>query len=117
MTLRSPFDPPVEDIEHLVVGKKSNVKPDVNREKEFLEGFNIGNLTMVGTLQRDGTHWALVNDGQGGIHRVTTGNYLGMNHGKIVATSDRQIEVIEIVPTGTNGWVERPKVLPIAEKE
>ena len=117
MAKRSPFDPPSEEIANLVVGKKSNIKPDLSREKELLESFNLGSLKMVGTLKRDDTLWALIDDNEGGIHRVTTGNYMGANHGRIVATSSRQVDVIEIVPNGADGWVERPKVLPIAEKE
>ncbi|MBR9909828.1 MAG: pilus assembly protein PilP [Gammaproteobacteria bacterium] len=116
MAMRSPFDPPVDDIEMLVRGKQTDVKPDLNREKEFLESFNIASLRMVGTLERGGTLWALINDGVGGIHRVKQGNYIGKNHGRIVATSPLQIEIIEIVPNGTDGWVERPQILQIAEK-
>ena len=117
VTLRSPFDPPVKEEIKLVTGKKSNVKPDLNREKECLEGFNLGALSMVGTLERDGTLWALINDGEGGIHRVTKGNYLGKNHGRIVISGQRQIEIIEIVSDGADGWVERPKILQLVEKE
>ncbi len=117
MTARSPFDPPVEDIDQLILGKRSDVKPDMNREREYLEGFNLASLSMVGTIERGGTLWALINDGQGGIHRVTKGNYLGKNHGRIVATTKRQVDIVEIVADGSNGWVERPQILQIAEKE
>ncbi len=117
MTLRSPFDPPVEDMQQLIRGKRSTLKPDENREKEYLEEFNIASLIMVGTLEKDGTLWALIDDGSGGIHRVTDGNYMGKNHGRIVSTKNRQIDIIEIVPDGANGWVERPKALVIVEKE
>ena len=117
MTLRSPFDPPVDDIQQMVLGKKSNVSPDFTREKEYLEEFNIASLVMVGTLERGGVLWALIDDGEGGIHRVTKGNYLGKNHGMIVDASGRQIDVVEIVPDGADGWVERPQVLQIVEKD
>lgn len=117
MAMRSPFEPPVDDMEQMRQGRKSSVKPDQNREKEFLENFNIASLKMVGTLQRRGTLWALIDDGAGGIHRVKQGNYLGKNHGQIKEVKPRQVEVNEIVPDGTDGWVERPQVLQIAEKE
>lgn len=117
MTLRSPFDPPVDDIQQMVLGTKSNVAPDLNREKEYLEDFNIASLAMVGTLERGGVLWALIDDGQGGIHRVSKGNYIGKNHGVIVETTGRQIDVVEIVPDGADGWVERPQVLQIVEKD
>ena len=116
MTLRSPFDPPLSDKVQSVVGQ-SAVEPDNTREKEFLEQFNLGQLKMVGTIKRDGTLWVLINDSEGGIHRVKEGNYIGKNHGRIFSASEVQIEIIEIVPNGGNGWVERPKLLQLVEKE
>lgn len=117
MTLRGPFDPPIDEVQQMILGKRTGIEPDVNREKEYLEEFNIANLSMVGTLERNGVLWALIDDGDGGIHRVTEGNYLGKNHGFIVASSLRQLDVVEIVPDGVGGWVERPQVLQIVEKD
>lgn len=117
VTLRSPFDPPIKEVVELVAGRSSNVQPDLSREKEFLEGFNLGALSMVGTLKQGAILWALIDDGDGGIHRVKKGNYLGKNHGKVVVAGERQIELIEIVSDGADGWVERPKVLQLVEKE
>lgn len=116
-TLRSPFDPPVEDEVELLTGRKSGVTPDFNREREYLESFNLGALTMVGTLERGNVLWALIDDGAGGIHRVTVGNYLGKNHGRVLSAKVHQVELIEIVADGADGWVERPKVLQLVEKE
>ncbi len=117
MTLRSPFDPPVDEVQQMVVGKRTGVKPDLNREKEYLEEFNIASLTMVGTLERGGVMWALIDDGSGGIHRVSEGNFLGKNHGRIIMATSRQVDVVEIVPDGIGGWAERPQVLQIVEKD
>lgn len=117
MTLRSPFVVPQEESMEMFVGRSSNVEPDLNREKEFLEGFNLASLKMVGAIEKDGTQWALINDGDGGIHKVTNGNFMGKNNGRIVATSNQQIDIIEIVPNGASGWVERPKALQLGEKE
>lgn len=117
MTLRAPFDPPVDEVQQMVLGKRAGVEPDLGREKEYLEEFNIASLAMVGTLERNGVLWGLIDDGDGGIHRVAKGNYLGKNHGVIVASSSRQLDVVEIVPDGVGGWVERPQVLQIVEKD
>lgn len=117
MTLRSPFDPPVEEKKRLLAASNSNVKPDLSREREYLEGFNLSSLTMVGTLEKDGTLWALVNDAEGGVHRVTIGNYMGKNHGRIVAATGSQLDLVEIVSDGQNGWLERPRSIKLQEKE
>lgn len=116
-TLRSPFDPPVKIIQEYILGKRSDLKPDLNRQKEYLEGFSLSSLHMVGTIKKDDTLWALVTDGQGGVHRVTLGNYMGKDHGKVVVTTPTQLTVVEIVSDGLDGWVERPKTLELKEKE
>lgn len=117
MTLRSPFDPPAREEERRTQLSGEQVQPDLNREKEYLESFNVANLTMVGTLTKGGQLWALINDGLGGIHAVTEGNYLGKNHGRIVSASRSQLELLEIVADGANGWVERPRIIELQEKE
>ncbi len=113
---RSPFEKPLTATADDSQGRVA-VKPDENREKEYLEGFNFAALVMVGTLEKDGVLWSLVDDGEGSVHRVTVGNYLGKNHGKIVSVSPSQLDVVEIVPDGKEGWVERPRALALKEND
>lgn len=117
--LRSPFEKP-QALEELIIegGKLANassVKPDELRVKEYLEQFNIASIVMVGTVEKDGQLWALVDDGTGNVHRVQPGNYLGRNHGRITQMDRGRIEIVEIVPNGPDGWIERPKTLPLQE--
>lgn len=116
MTLRSPFDKPVTEENASVKGGRT-VEPDMNREREYLENFNIASLTMVGSLTKAGQLQILINDGQGGVHLVAKGNYLGRNHGKIIVADTGLIEVLEIVSDGASGWVERPRIIKLEEKE
>ncbi len=116
-SLRAPFDVPLsakETAATLSSGKV--VKPDLLRAREFLERFNIEGLTMVGTLAQKGVLWVLIRDEAGGVHRVRTGNYLGRNHGKIVAVSETETLVVEIVPSGVGGWLERPRTIKLTEQ-
>ncbi|MDQ2076513.1 pilus assembly protein PilP [Marinimicrobium sp. ABcell2] len=113
MTLRSPFDPPMREEERSARLSGVKVQPDLDREREYLENFNVASLAMVGTLTRDGRLWVLVDDGQGGVHPVTVGNYLGKNHGRIVAADRNQVELMEIVSDGGGGWVERPRIIEL----
>lgn len=115
--MRNPFQPPVEVREITRLQKLVKVKPDLSRPKEFLEQFNIDALTMVGTVQMDGTLWALVQDGDRSVHRVKVGNYMGRNHGHIVELTENHISVIEIVSNGPDEWVERPHKLPLRTVE
>jgi type IV pilus assembly protein PilP len=114
-SLRSPFQPPVKI--DVVTRQKGapEIKPDESRVKQFLEGFNIETFEMVGTLRNDRELYALVN-GAGGVHRVKVGDYLGRNHGKILVIDDSKIDVMEIVPDGEGGWLERPRSLSLKER-
>lgn len=113
--LRSPFQPPVK-VDTVSRAKGApEVRPDETRVKQFLEGFNIEVFEMVGTLSNDSGFFALVS-GAGGVHRVKVGDYLGRNHGRVVAVDESKIDVVEIVPDGDQGWLERPRSLTLKER-
>ncbi len=114
-SLRGPFELPVDASAQRGNQQTDEVKPDENRTPEILESFQIGNLVMVGTLGRSGQRWALIRDETGQITRVGIGNYLGRNHGRIVGVAEMQIDVVEIVPTGDGGWIERPQTIMLQE--
>ena len=116
---RSPFEVPVE-VQLTMVDEQpqSNIEPDLDRPKEVLENFQLTDLNMVGTLRRaDGSSglYALVKDNVGGIHRVRKGNHMGQNYGRVVGVNETRVELIEIVPNGRGGWVERPRSLSLDE--
>ena len=114
---RAPFERPIEVTEITRLQMTSTVNPDENRTKEYLEQFSIENLSMVGTLQQGGVLWALLEDDEGGVHRVKQENHLGRNHGRVVEATEAYISVIEIVPNGVDGWVERPRILKLKTTE
>ena len=68
---------------------------------------SLDSLKMMGTLTLKGSVYALVRDGDGVVHRVTVGNYMGQNFGKIIKISQAGLVLREIVPDGQGGWVER----------
>jgi type IV pilus assembly protein PilP len=115
---RSPFEPPIE-VQLTMVDQqpKSDVEPDLDRPREVLEGFDIKTLQMVGTLSGTADNlFALIRDGLGVVHRVSVGNHMGKNYGRIVGISETRVELIEIVPDGQGGWVERPRSLSLDDE-
>lgn len=117
--MRAPFDKPVEVklIKYQDGKAREDIKPDFKRPKEYLEGFSIDALKMVGTINMEGDGlWALVDDAEGGVHKVRPGNYLGRNHGRVTAIDSGQIDLIEIVPDGHGGWLERPRTLKLQDE-
>lgn len=114
-SLRHPFQPPMKiDLAQRQKGSK-DIQPDETRVKQFLEGFNIENFIMVGTLTNDAGKYALIRGGEG-VHRVKVGDYLGRNHGRIAEISEAEVSVLEIVPDGEGGWLERPRSLALKER-
>ncbi|MCB1671493.1 MAG: pilus assembly protein PilP [Gammaproteobacteria bacterium] len=110
---RSPFDIPIRINLQEGMSASQNVKPDLDRVKEPLESFAIAELAMVGMVERNGHYVALVENGLGEVHRVLRGNYLGRNFGRVVSISATQLDIVEIVPSGSGGWMERPQSLTL----
>ncbi|EQM78838.1 type 4a pilus biogenesis lipoprotein PilP [Stutzerimonas stutzeri] len=114
-SLRHPFQPPIKiDLAQRQKGSK-DVRPDETRVKQFLEQFNIETFVMVGTLTNEAGKYALIKGGDG-VHRVKIGDYLGRNHGRIVDIGEAEVDVLEIVPDGEGGWLERPRSLTLKER-
>ncbi|HEX5340601.1 MAG TPA: pilus assembly protein PilP [Gammaproteobacteria bacterium] len=114
---RSPFDPQLQSLNNPNQNgnAKSGIHPDFNRNREYLEQFPLDALKMLGTLTEDRTLWALIRDGDGIVHRVKTGNYMGQNFGKIISIDDSGLTLHEIVPDGQGGWTERTTNVPLGE--
>jgi type IV pilus assembly protein PilP len=109
-SLRSPFQPSVP----VVAPGAGGVRPDAHRDREFLEGFSLDTLKMVGTLRQGGKTYGLVQTKDGLIHKVLPGNYVGQNDGRVSTIGDSKITVVEIVPDGLGGYMERPAAIALA---
>jgi type IV pilus assembly protein PilP len=107
--LRSPFQPSVP----VVAPGAGGVRPDARRNREFLEGFSLDTLKMVGTLHQGGHVFGLVQTKDGLIHRVAPGNYVGQNDGRVAAVTESKIAVVEIVPDGLGGYMERQAAISL----
>ena len=112
---RSPFDRPADIRRLAALSSRAALRPDMNRPKEYLERFTLDSLMMVGSLERSGQDWTLIQDPDGGIHRVQVNHFLGRDHGRVVEMGATFVAVIEIVPDGTEGgWVERPRTIELS---
>lgn len=93
----------------------AGLHPDFNRNREYLEQFPLDGLKMVGTLTLSGTLYGLVKDSDNILHRVSVGNYMGQNYGKIISITDSDIKLQEVVPDGQGGWSERVTVVALSD--
>lgn len=115
--MRNPFDPAELTAKVAKHTQPTNpqLSPDPNRVPEFLEAFPLDTLRMVGSLSQGNTLWALVQTPDSTIQRVTYGNYMGQNYGKIVGVSETDIHLTEIIPDGFGGWRERAGSIALSE--
>ena len=88
-----------------------------NRNREELEAYELDSLRMVGTLDNDDDEWGIVLDPEGAVHRVSVGNYLGVNIGKITHVHEDRIELREIIQNSDGRWEERQAALALIEIE
>jgi type IV pilus assembly protein PilP len=89
------------------------LRPDTRRNREFLEQFSLDTLRMVGTLRLSDRTYGLIKTKDGLVHRVLPGNYLGQADGRVIEISPSKISVVEIVPDGLGGYMERPASLAL----
>ena len=110
--VRSPFVP---DTAQAALGADTGTRPDRDRSREYLEGFPLDTLAMVGTLDIGNNTYGLVQTADGLIHRVTPGNYMGQNDGRITQISESQIVLVEIISDGIGGYIERDAAVGLAD--
>ena len=109
--LKSPFMPSSLAAElKIMAGKR--VYPNLNRQPQPLESYALEALNMKGSMRgKMNETIALIQTPDKQIERIQVGSYLGMNQGRVVKISPTQIDLIEIVPDGRDGYVERPRTL------
>lgn len=111
---RDPFGPSLEE-QREAAASGSGTRPD-QHPKEPLEQFPLDSLKMVGTIGTGANMEGLLKDTDGVVHRVHVRNYVGQNNGKITAVSEDHIDLVELVPNGSGGWMERQATIALGEK-
>ena len=94
-------------------GSAAGPRPDIRRNREFLEQFSLDTLRMVGTLRMQDRTYGLIKTKDGLVHRVSVGAYLGQAEGKVTEITPSKISVVELVPDGVGGYMERPAALAL----
>ena len=91
-------------------------RPDPNRRKEPLEEFPLDSLDMVGTIGVGPQQVALVMAPDKVTYRVRPGMYLGQSDGRVTSVASTGIELVELIPDGAGGWMDRPASIALDEQ-
>ena len=94
-------------------GQDRYTKEILTHNKEELEYFELDSLRMVGTLEESGKLWGIIKDQDGLIYKVSEGNYMGRNFGKVNTISEGEIRLREIIQGPNGKWAERTAKLSL----
>ncbi len=97
-------------------GSNGGLKPDLDRRKEPLESYPLDSIKMVGTLQKPGLNYALLQIDKA-VFQAKVGNYVGENFGMITRITETEVELKEIVRDASGEWVERQAKLELQENK
>ena len=109
-TLRDPFSDAWNNAEG------GGLRPDPDRRKETLEQYPLDSLDMVGTIGKGPGLVALVMGPDKVTYRVRPGNYLGQSDGRVTSVREDGLELVELVPDGAGGWLERPASIALEDQ-
>ena len=88
---------------------------ELSRRKEPLEAYPLDSMTMVGSVAKGGTPFALLRV-DNLLYQVKPGDYIGQNYGLIKKITETQIVLREIVQDAAGEWIERDSTLQLQEK-
>ncbi|WP_093138702.1 pilus assembly protein PilP [Pseudoxanthomonas sp. GM95] len=91
----------------------SGLRPDPNRRKETLEQYPLDSLKMVGTIGSGSGLVGLVMAPDKVTYRVSAGAYMGQSDGRITDIQQDRVDLVELVPDGAGGWLERPAAVTL----
>ena len=94
----------------------SGPRPDPDRRKQVLEQFPLDSLDMVGSIGTGPGLVALVMAPDKVTYRVRPGEYMGQNDGRVTGVFEDRIELVELVPDGAGGWLERPASIVLEDQ-
>ncbi len=92
------------------------MRPDPDRRKEPMEAFPLDALDMIGSIGGGPGLVALVMAPDKVTYRVRPGVYMGQSDGRVTGVFEDRIELVELVPDGAGGWLERPASLALEDQ-
>jgi len=111
--LPDPFRPRKQDSRN--ASRSGQNQPDLDRPKEELEDYPLESLKMVGYLFQRNVGHAVIRSSEGKVYRVKAGNFIGMNFGQVIAVSETEIKIKEMVQDSSGDWTERESSLQLVE--
>lgn len=104
---RSPFILPEVFITAEKVRLENCWQPELRQKKGQLESYSLTALKLKGIMGNGQSLTGLIQTPKGKVVKVNPGQYLGQNHGKIMAVKAQYLEVQETFSDGLGCWHQR----------
>lgn len=91
-------------------------QPDLGRAREQLESYPLDTMQMVGTMEKGGVRYALLQIDRA-LYQVRPGQRIGQNFGVVTHVGEDDVNVREVVQDAAGEWVERMAKLELQTKE
>lgn len=91
-------------------------RPDLARPRELLETFPLDTMQMVGTMEKAGVRYALLQIDRS-LYQVRAGQRIGQNFGVVTRVGDDAVDIRETVQDAAGEWAERSAKLELQIKE
>jgi type IV pilus assembly protein PilP len=88
---------------------------ELKRRKEPLEAYPLDNMSMVGSVNKQGRPFALLRV-DGLLYQVKVGDYMGQNYGRVLRVSETELVLREVVQDAAGEWIERNSTLQLLER-
>ena len=114
----NPFDPNklLAELARAANATSNPLRPDLDRRREFLETFPTDTMKMVGTINKAGVGYGLIQI-ERQVHQVKAGQRLGQNFGVVTGVAESAISIKETVQDAGGEWVERLSKLELQESK
>jgi type IV pilus assembly protein PilP len=113
-----PFDPNklLGELARAAATSNNPNQPDLQRPRELLETFPLDTMQMVGTMEKSGTRFALLQV-ERSLYRVKAGQRIGQNFGVVTHVADDAVDIREVVQDAAGEWTQRTTKLELQIKE
>ena len=91
-------------------------QPDLQRPREQLETYPLDTMQMVGTMEKGGVRYALLQVDRS-LYQVRAGQRIGQNFGVVTHVGDDVVEIREVVQDAAGAWTGRMSKLELQTKE
>lgn len=113
-----PFDPNklLGELARAAATSNNPNQPDLQRPRELLETFPLDTMQMVGTMEKGGTRYALLQVDRS-LYQVKTGQRIGQNFGVVTHVGEDAVDIREVVQDAAGEWTGRMTKLELQIKE